>query len=151
MFMYCFAGSDSSNIWKLVCFVLMKYNNKLNRSINLLFLPHYIKMIFYRSLILKKHEVYKWPKFISSIIHLLTWEKEEIFGVCSIWKNTIISQTQMSYFHIYCQFYYEIKIPLMILSSHVSVYSWCSWRLTTNIFGISKMNSFHPRSISDIS
>ena len=33
----------------------------------------------------------------------------------------------MSYFHIYCQFYYEIKIPLMILSSHVSVYSWCSW------------------------
>ena len=57
--MYCFAGSDSSNIWKLVCFVLMKYNNKLNRSINLLFLPHYIKMIFYRSLILKKHEVYK--------------------------------------------------------------------------------------------
>ena len=52
--MYCFAGSDSSNIWKLVCFVLMKYNNKLNRSINLLFLPHYIQMIFYRSLILKK-------------------------------------------------------------------------------------------------
>ena len=51
--MYCFAGSDSSNIWKLVCFVLMKYNNKLNRSINLLFLPHYIQMTFYRSLILK--------------------------------------------------------------------------------------------------
>ena len=57
--MYCFAGSDSSNIWKLVCFVLMKYNNKLNRSINLLFLSHYIQMIFYRSLILKTHEVYK--------------------------------------------------------------------------------------------
>ena len=51
--MYCFAGSDSSNIWKLVCFVLMKYNNKLNRSIYLLFLPHYIQMTFYWSLILK--------------------------------------------------------------------------------------------------
>ena len=50
--MYCFAGSDSSNIWKLVCFVLMKYNNKLNRSKYLLFLPHYIQM----SLILKKFQ-----------------------------------------------------------------------------------------------
>ena len=80
--MYCFAGSDSSNIWKLVCFVLMKYNNKLNRSIYLLFLPHYIQMTFYWSLILKKFQYfdavihtintkYKRPKFISSIIQLL--------------------------------------------------------------------------------
>ena len=51
--------------------------------------------------------------------------KHCVYAVSEI--NTIISHTQMSYFHIYFPFYYEFKIPLKILSSQVSVYSWCSW------------------------
>ena len=50
--------------------------------------------------------------------------KHCVYAVSEI--NTIISHTQMSYFHIYFHFYYEFKIPLKILSSQVSVYFWCS-------------------------